>query len=227
MNKKLIIGGIIFFIILIIIYFILNRKPYTHNVLKKDLVFMTDDYVSYIRTDLIPESKEGRKYTYGFWLNLKNVPENAMWNSDFKYERPIIYHYGSPNVYYLPKTNSLKISVAYKNSENIKTMYDFMINDIEVQKWIHIGLVVNNKNINLYQDGELYASTVLENVPWIPNKFLYLGQKNNNFQGYLYYLEYANTNFSSEQIRNMYRSRKNKVPNNLISYSQNFINKKK
>ena len=226
MNKKLIIGAIVFIIIIIIIYFLLNRKSYTHNILQKDLVFMTDDYVSNIRYDLVPESIEGRKYTYAFWINLNNVPENAIWNSDFKYEKPIIYHYGAPNVYYIPKSNSLKISVAYKNSSNEKDTYDFMINEIELQKWVHIGLVVNNKNINLYQDGELYASTVLDNVPWIPNKFLYLGQKNNNFNGYLFYLEYANTNFSSEQMKSLYNSSKNKVPDKLISYSQNFINNK-
>lgn len=224
LDKKYIIG---LFILFVLIYFYYSYKPYVHNVLQKEYVFMADDYIGLVSTDLIPESTNGRKYTYAFWINIMNVPENAIWNEDFRYQKPIIFHFGSPNIYYIPKTHELKISIVYKDELNEKNSYDFILDKIETQKWTHIGVVVNNTEVDIYHNGELHASTILKNVPWIPTKFLYLGQKNNNFNGYLYYLEYANINFNRQQMRQIYNARKNSVPNNLITYSQYFNEKQK
>ena len=225
MNNLYIYGGIIIIILIIIIYWFYFRKNYVHNKLTSGLQFMIDDYDSFISVDKIPQSKIGRKYTYGFWININNIPENSLWNEDFKYAKPIIFHYGSPNVYYLPKNHEVKISFYYKDKNNERSSYDFIIDNLDVQKWIHISIVVDTKNIDIYLDGELYGSTLLKNVHWIPNKFLYLGQKNNNFNGYLYNLEYLNINLNPKDVKNLYNNSKGNLPRNLPTYS-NVFNKK-
>ena len=223
MNTSLIIGIIIFVIIIIIVIsFFINRKLYTYNIILDTPLFLVDEVYSAVSIDKLPESKIGRKYTYTMWLNIPNIPENSVWQDDFKYKKPIVFHYGSPNVYYLPKKHHILVSIAYKNERNEKEYYDFIIDDFKSQKWVNLGVVVDNRNIDIYIDGELYASTILPNVPWVPNKFLYLGQKNNNFNGHIYYLEYANTNLNGNQIRNIYHSGLGHLPQKLMTYSDYF-----
>ena len=222
MNTKLIIGVIVIFIIIIAMIYFMNRKPYTHNIILDAPLFLVDEVYSAVSVDKLPESKMGRKYTYTMWLNIPNVPENSVWQDDFQYKKPIVFHYGSPNVYYLPKKHHILVSIAYKNELNEKDYYEFIIDDFKSQKWVNLGVVVDNRNIDIYLDGELYASTFLPNVPWIPNKFLYLGQKNNNFNGHIYYLEYANTNLNSSQIKNIYHSGLKHLPQKLMTYSDYF-----
>ena len=91
-----------------------------------------------------------------------------------------------------------------------------------VQKWVHIALVQDGVHVDLYYNGKIYASTKLPNIPTVSNKFLYLGNKNNNFNGYLYHLEYANINLQQEDILNIYNSSKNKLPSKLTTYSEFF-----
>ena len=56
---------------------------------------------------------------------------------------------------------------------------------------------------------------------------MYIGEKNNNFNGYLYYLEYINTDLGIEEMRDLYNKTKNTTPNNLVTYSEVFNNKNK
>ena len=39
-----------------------------------------------------------------------------------------------------------------------------------------------------------------------------IGSKNNNFYGYLGYIDYYNYNLSNEQIKKLYYKRKNNLP---------------
>ena len=59
-----------------------------------------------------------------------------------------------------------------------------------------------------------YLTTVKCNI-----LILYLGNKNNNFNGYIYHLEYANINLQQETISNIYNSTKNTLPSKLMTYS--------
>ena len=228
MNKLLLICIIIVLIVLLYLFytFFIVKRP-AHNVLIDQPVYLTQDYNSFISIDKLPPSNTGRKYTYAFWIYIKNVPENTIWNSDFQHEKIILFHYGSPNIYYIPKKHELKISIFYKNNMNEKESYDFILDNLESQNWIHVGLTVNNKNVDVYLDGELHASTILNNIPWIPNKYMYIGEKNNNFNGYLYYLEYINTDLGIEDMRDLYNKTKNTTPNSLVTYSEVFNNKNK
>ena len=123
-----------------------NIKTYIQN----PNIFMNTDYNEYISNDLLPESEVGIKSTYSFWIYFSNVPENAHWVNDYNEAKPIIFRYGTPDVVYLPKHHQLKLSFTYKNPSNIKTKYDFILKDLEVQKWMNIIMVMNNRNIDIY-----------------------------------------------------------------------------
>ena len=140
MDKKIIIGivVIIIIIIIVIVFSFTKRSGTIHNILAKEVIFMNTDYNEYISNDLLPESEVGIKSTYSFWIYFSNVPENAHWVNDYNEAKPIIFRYGTPDVVYLPKHHQLKLSFTYKNPSNIKTKYDFILKDLDVQKWMNI-----------------------------------------------------------------------------------------
>ena len=92
MNTKLIIGVIVIFIIIIAMIYFMNRKPYTHNIILDTPLFLVDEVYNAVSVDKLPESKIGRKYTYTMWLNIPNIPENSVWQDDFQYKKPIVFH---------------------------------------------------------------------------------------------------------------------------------------
>ena len=74
----------------------------------------------------------------------------------------------------------------------------------------------------VYINGKLSYSTILENVPFVFQRFLFIGEKQNNFNGYLCNLEYFNDALSSNDILNIYNSQKNKLDNNVDKYSRTY-----
>ena len=228
MDTKIIIGIVVLIIVIIIfVVFFKNRSKRIHNVLVKELIFLNTDYNEYISNDLLPESDIGIKSTYSFWIYFSNVPENAHWITDYNEHKPVLFRYGTPDVVYIPKEHQLKLSFTYKNPSNLKTKYDFILKDLEVQKWMNIIMVMNNRNIDIYLDGELHSSTVLNSVPFLTKKFLYIGQKNNNFNGYLNYLEYINDALTIDEAKSLYNKRVNSLPKKVIPYTEDFYKKHK
>ena len=63
-----------------------------------------------------------------------------------KYDSPkgIISHYGSPNVYMIPKINTMRISIAYRDDLSNKSYYNFDLKDFKYQTWEHIAIIVCN-----------------------------------------------------------------------------------
>ena len=222
-NRKLIIIGIIILIIIItilIIYF--NKSDIVHNILIKDAVHMETDFLHIISPDKLPPSKIGKKYTYSLWLYSPNIPENAHWNNKFNIKKFILYRYGSPNIVFHPHNNLITISHTFKTELGTFGRYHHEITNLTNQKWNHFSIVLNNREFSVYINGKLNYSTILENVPFVFQRFLFIGEKQNNFNGYLCNLEYFNDSLSSNDILDIYNSQKNKLDNNVEKYSRTY-----
>ena len=180
----------------IYIYFFDKR----YILLFKGPLRLTGNYSDFVDNLKLPLSKVGHKFTYIFWINFKNIPENALWNEDFKYKKTIMSRYGSPVVYYIPKEHILRIGVTYKNDSNEIKVYSLDLDNLRMQKWLHVAIVLDNKNLNIYIDGKLKKSGIMTNLPFIYNKNLLLGEKNNNFNGLISNGKYYNYALSKNAI---------------------------
>ena len=56
----------------------------------------------------------------------------------------------------IPKTNTLRVSVIYKNKLNIKESYDFEIKDFKYQRWEHVTLTVNDRDASFIFEWKTY-----------------------------------------------------------------------
>lgn len=209
MEKKIIISLFIIVIIIIVgISFYKLYKPRVHNVILDKSLELTGDISKKYPSNLLPVSKNGVKYTLGFSIYSRNVSENSIWGSNFRGFRGIISHYGSPNVYFNSKSNTLRVSIAYKDDLSNKTYYNFDFEDFKYQRWEHVVVVVDNRYVSVYLNGVLEKSVKLPNIPWISQNSLYVGQKNNNFNGKIKDIEYFNDALKIHEVEKLYASKK-------------------
>lgn len=208
-----IIAGVILllFIITAGTYYKLFSNNYT-NILCGSYLFK-DDFNSYMSNTKLPLSKTGNKYTYTLWINIQNIPENSQWYENVNYNKPILYRFGSPNIYYNPMDHNLIVQVAYKDKLDMINYYDINLTELPNQKWTFIGVVVDNLYVDVYVDNKRFTSAKLPHVPYIFNRNVYLGEKQNNFNGYIANVRYYNDALKEESMVDVFNSSNSKLPN--------------
>jgi hypothetical protein len=108
----------------------------------------------------------------------------------------------------IPKINTLRISIAYRNDLSNKTYYNFDLKHFRYQVWEHIVIVCNDRNVHIFLNGVMIKSIYLPNVPLISQNSFYIGQKNNNFNGEIRDVEYFNDALNIQEIEKLYNARK-------------------
>lgn len=227
MNYKTVGLLIVLVIIIVAIILYIYRDRTIHNIIEDDVVFLADDTNLIYSYKLMPESVEGEKYTFSFWVNITNIPESAHWDSDVNIPKGIISHFDSPNVTYIVKEDILRVTVGYKDEGGMAGRYNFNLKNFKYQKWENIIVVVDNRSVDIYINGELDRSAFLPNVPWISNDNLYIGQAGNNFNGHVGLVEYLNDALTIDKVKELYNKNKgNSIFNKkLITYAKYYKEK--
>lgn len=147
----------------------------------------------------LPTSSDGLTFTYSLWIYV------ADWNYLFgKWKN--IFVKGTPNgsnrfpgLWLYPKTNALhaRINTYADPNEGCD------IQNIPLQKWVHIVYVLNNRTVDIYIDGKLERSCVLRGVPKMNNDPLYLAQ-DGGFFGQMSKMQYFTRSLNPSEISQLY-----------------------
>jgi len=218
-NKTNIMILVIIILISIAVYY-LTKSGITHNKIDRNVLHLTDDFGLAYSANLMPKSKTGIKYTFSFWIYINNVPGNAHWKQDFTRPKGVLAHSHAPTVYYLANLGILQISMGFKDNNNVLETYKFDLNSVKLQKWENIVIVADGSFVEIYLNGQFHKAMDLGNIHFISNKMLYVGQPNNNFNGYLAYIEYFNDALKEKDIAKLYR--KNKIRNVFSRKLENY-----
>jgi len=142
----------------------------------------------------IKPSKSGIEFTIRFWLYIKDNPQSSNWKNSFNTEK-IIFKLdqndgdknGSPILLYNARKGTLHLDTLVggidtrdiTNSDNsgdfIGLPERFDIGKVKLQKWCHYAIVFDNRNIDIFYNGELYKSHKLSNVPLIGRSTISFG----------------------------------------------------
>jgi hypothetical protein len=205
-NKTIVIVVAIIIVLLLltigVYYTFFSIDQYT-SILCKPTHFVKD-FNMYVPNEKLPLSKTGNSFTYSLWINIQNVAENSQWQSNVNYKKPILYRYGSPNINYYPKDHNLQIQMSYKDSNDDINYYDIDLTTLPMQKWVNIIIILENRNIDIFIDTIRYRSAILPNVPFIFNRNVYMGESDNNFNGYVGGVKYYNRALKENDIANIY-----------------------
>ena len=164
------------------------------------------NFNTFISNTKLPMSKTRSSYSYTMALKIPNLPENSEWKTNVNYQKPILYRFGSPNINYDVMNHKLIIQVAYKDKLNMINYHDITLDSLPNQKSIFLGIVVDNLNVDIYINGKRYLSSKMPHVPFIFNRNVYLGDKDNNFNGKVGDIKYFNIALNEEQIQDIHKN---------------------
>jgi len=145
----------------------------------------------------IPFPTEGLAFSYSLWIYI------ADWNYNFGSWKNIFQKGSndnrSPGLWLYPKTNSLHARI--RTSSDMNEGCD--INNIPLQKWVHIVYVLNNRAVDIYIDGKLERSCVLKGVPILNNDQLLVGNEG-GFFGQIAKMQYFTRALIPSEIASIY-----------------------
>ena len=115
----------------------------------------------------------------------------------------------NPRIYIAKRTNDLIVEITtYVKRERC------IIENIPLQSWVFVGVVVHNKTIDIYINGTLFKSHVLENLPVQTEATIRYGL-NGGFDGSLNKLVYYFRALSSLEIMDLFHKNKGGLTNSV------------
>lgn len=191
--------------------FSLNGSPYLFNgmVDAKHMIIIPQDVnisgsIPVIRSD---NQTKGIEFTYSVWMFIDDL---VYQQGQFKH----VFHKGNddinfskapigmnqpnngPGLYIAPNTNALVVVMNTFN--NIQE--EIIIDDIPINKWVCVQIMVNNHQLDVYINGKLAKRLILKGVPKQNYGDVYVAM-NGGFSGYLSELRYFNYSLGTAEIQ--------------------------
>jgi len=119
-------------------------------------------YVPMPRSD----GQDGIQFTYSFWLMIEGYDyKSGEWKHVFHKGDPNSYPNRAPGVWLHPATNAMRV---YMNTQTTILEYVDVMN-LPLRKWIHVSIVLNDKDLDVYINGYLKTRKQLSSVPKLNN----------------------------------------------------------
>ena len=216
---------IVAIICVVLIYYFISKSVFN----KKSLVvektkFPVKGYIQSVLPADVPSSGNGSRRTYTFWIYVNDLNNSS---GDIRHVWPIgdkDYNENSPIVYIDSVSNKLNISFSKSDNLNDTAKQDYKIKFeyLPLQRWVHIGIVVNDNysgtTVTLYMDSEIVKSVTNggddelsatstnwnTNVDLDKSGSLLVGGDKNGFNGLVSKVTIHNYDLNSKDIYNSY-----------------------
>lgn len=221
-NKK----NITLFVIICLSMSIFVFFLFKHYTSEKTSRIITHNLIPYIhdaKTNIkvneksVPFSSQGVEYNINFWIFINDY--NYRLNED-----KIIIQKGNqifnPQVLLEKNSNNIKIILHtqfFKNIDmdsnpdseteeesNDENIEEFVVENIKLQKWVNINILLIDNNLDVFIDGKLVTSFVINGYTLINTGSLDICP-NGGFNGYITKLRYTNKSLNTSNIFKIYK----------------------
>jgi hypothetical protein len=216
---------ILFLVLIYLLYhYTTGRKVQTlHN---KVVALYNDTSITIPASNMKPSFTN--KQTYIVYINFENSSGNHIWYHSFR-DNKIILRRADDNfiLKYNPHSNKLVVDIKIKrldvqqvtldeetgvksiiNAERKLGLHEtyehIYVPNIPHHQWLQIAVLIDNRLVDIYMNGKLAVSRVIQNVPIISNAAMLLGQEFHNPNAYVGRVEYANDVLSSLDLKSLY-----------------------
>ena len=154
---------LLYVIIVIIVIYIIYKTVTGYNIIveyprdAKDLMTVSNS-----KTPFYSEDK-GVAFTQSLWIYVND------WNYRYREEK-IIFQKGEFHLILANSNNNLLLKIPTSNTSVAGKTAQIVFENIPIQKWIHIGVVLDNSYVDLWINGKLYHSKHLGYIPRLSNK---------------------------------------------------------
>jgi hypothetical protein len=223
-SNKMVTGSVLLLAVVvlgIVVYWIYqavmkSRNKDTDNpILINDVISASDSKNANLKWTLPLSSSANSpslSYTYSFWMYIDDWSYLLNKRKIILYKGPISdlraglpQTSGSPLIYLDPTQNNLTIETnTYPDYSGCK------VRNIPLQKWVHVVYVLDNKVSDVYINGKLERSCILQNVPKLNNNKLYLfptvpaNKLNTGYSGKLSSLRYYSNSLKPLDVAKLY-----------------------
>ena len=164
-------------IVLIILIIVIYRKivPVNYKIIHEPVHDAKIDKKINSNKMILSTPYKGLGFSTSLWIYIKD------WNYKFG-KRKYVLKKGGLNIYFGKRDNTVNLSInTYNNTKPNKIVF----HNLPIQKWIHICIILNNRNLDLWLNGKLYGSKLLPNLPKLyEEKDLFLCY-DGGFSGYI------------------------------------------
>lgn len=172
----------------------------------------------------LPTTSTGSEYGYSFWIYVSDwtyrfgQAKSVLWKGDSSCNS------ANPSIWLYPKENKLMVRCEaysynpadgrYSNPEGsmnplqnpsllgVEKSCD--IDNIPLQRWVHVGVSLWNRTLDVYINGKLTRSCVLPGVAKLNKGNIYTTAVG-GYQGYISRLQYFNHALSPDYVYGLYR----------------------
>ena len=112
------------------------------------------------------DGRDGIQFTYSFWLMIEGYDyKSGEWKHVFHKGDPNSYPNRAPGVWLHPATNGMRV---YMNTQTTILEYVDVMN-LPLRKWIHVAIILDDKDLDVYINGYLKTRKQLSSVPKLNN----------------------------------------------------------
>ena len=150
----------------------------------------------------VKNSDEGLEFTYSLWIYIQDWTrgwKNILVKGSTNATATGTGFNRAPGLWLYPNSNSLHARITTFAAAN----EGCDVKNIPLQKWVHIGYVLNNRTVDIYLNGKLERSCVLRGVPKLNEEKVHFGL-NNGFFGKLSNVVYYRKALNPDQIYSIY-----------------------
>lgn len=228
-HQKFIVPILVVLLIIVIIYVVYKRRQWDKEnpiLLKKEYIFQNKNYKKkVIKSNKLPNIC-GLRFTVCFWMKIYG------YNYKYNQYKNVLYigtnnaEKTAPGIWLYPKENNLAVRIACKTdkksngSMNLYKQYktnpkgsvvdgvvvnhECDISNVPLQAWTMVGVVLNNREMDIYINGKLVRSCLLPGVPDIKNSYNMVLGDDGAFNGELTKVQVFSTSKNPEQIYSWY-----------------------
>jgi len=177
-----------------------------------------------IQSSTLPTTTNGSEYAYSFWIYVSD------WTYAFGRAKAVLWRgdascsTANPSIWLYPKENKLMVrceSYSYnpqsgqysnpngsmnplQNPSLLGSNKPCDIENIPLQRWVHVCVSLWNRTLDVYINGKLTRSCVLDGVAKLNNGNVYTTGAG-GYQGYISRLQYFNHAVNPDKVYSLYK----------------------
>jgi hypothetical protein len=223
-EKILYIFFAVLFIAIVIYWIIYIYQSYSQNKYFYSLIsqYSPINQLNTYKEQKIARSQVGNQLTVSFWLKVNNVDSTRI-----KDQKNILLIYDdNENDFIQLKlgdgTNITNFTCLMKTSQT--NLESCVVNNIPLYTWVNFVYVFNNRTVDVYGNGKLIKSCVMQGIPNYPTSKNYynvqIGSKtgNRDIDCELFMVQYYGRTLKANEIYNLYNDKPN--PQLLVKLTQ-------
>ena len=124
--------------------------------------------------------------------------------------------------------NNVIFAMRYATDPTTRTtnknhIFKCQLNNVPIQKWVHLTFVLNNKTLDLYMNGKLSKTCILPGVPTINTPtFVNLHGKGDHFNGFTSKFQHFPNALNTQEVWNLYSNGYGNLGSSMSDYKLQF-----